>query len=117
LKMRTWYWWVYLGSRGKGIGKLKLSLCFIKHHGKKTCRGSECTVSLIPSLGTRWRWLVASRKDRFILWERAPSTHRIWWWVGPRVTLDVWRTDKSSPLPGIKSRLYRRPSRNLITIL
>jgi hypothetical protein len=38
--------------------KVKLSLCFIKHHDIKTL-GSGSIAPCIRNLGTRWRWVVS----------------------------------------------------------
>jgi hypothetical protein len=42
----------------------------------------------ILDLGTRWEWS-ASRLGRFTPRERAPGTHSIGGWVGPRAVLDT----------------------------
>jgi hypothetical protein len=69
--------------------KVKLSLCLTKHRAMKTYWGSGGIAPRILDLGTRWRWWSASRPGRFIPRKRAPGTHWIGGWVGPRTVLDV----------------------------
>jgi hypothetical protein len=68
--------------------KVKLSLCLIKHHAMKTYWGSRGIAPRILDLGTRWRWS-ASRPGCFIPRKRAPGTHWIGGWVGPRDVQDT----------------------------
>jgi hypothetical protein len=41
-------------------------------------RGNASTAQHVLKLGTRWKWVSASRRGRFTLGERAAGTH----WVG-----------------------------------
>jgi hypothetical protein len=67
--------------------KVKLFLCFTKHHAMKTYWGSEGTAPRILDIdGGEWS---ASRPGRFNPRERAPGTHWIEGWVGFRDVLDV----------------------------
>jgi hypothetical protein len=50
-------------------------------------------------VGGEWS---ASRPCRFTPGERAPSTHWIGGWVGPRTSLDDVEKRKILPLPGLK---------------
>jgi hypothetical protein len=66
---------------------------------------SLCLINFAPSLEGVWgsgdvppsflTWALhrgersASYPSRFTPWARAPSTHWIWGWVGPRIGLDV----------------------------
>jgi hypothetical protein len=68
-------------------GKAKLSLCLTKHHAMKTYWGSGDTAPHILDHGPRWK--CASRPGRFDPRERAPATHWIEGWVGPRAVLDT----------------------------
>jgi hypothetical protein len=68
--------------------KVNLSLCLTKHHAMKMYRGNGGIASRILDLGTWWRWS-ASRPGRFTARERAPGTHWIGDWVGPRAVLDA----------------------------
>jgi hypothetical protein len=69
--------------------KVKLSLCLTKHHAMKTYWGSGGIAPRIIDLGTRWWWWSASHPGRFTPMERAPGTHGIGGWVGPRAVLDA----------------------------
>jgi hypothetical protein len=65
-----------------------LSLCLTKHHAMKTYWGSGGTAPCILDLGTRWGWSAAC-PSCFTPRERAPSTHWIGSWVGPRAILGI----------------------------
>jgi hypothetical protein len=74
--------------KGKKV-KLKLSLCLTKHHAMKMYWGVEVWLHafLISALdGGEWS---ASRLGRFTPRERAPGTHWIGGWVGPRAVLEA----------------------------
>jgi hypothetical protein len=45
--------------------------------------------STFLNLGTRWRWVVSFTPQLLYPGERAPGTHWIGGWVGPRAGLDV----------------------------
>jgi hypothetical protein len=68
--------------------KVKLSLCLTKHHAMKTYWGIEGIAPCILDLGTRWRWVVSLTPRPLYPRERAPGTHWIGGWVGPRAGLD-----------------------------
>jgi hypothetical protein len=53
---------------------------------------------------------VASRPDRFTPWERAPASHWIGHWVGPRARLDDVEKGKFFTLPGLELRPHRSSS-------
>jgi hypothetical protein len=53
-----------------------------------------------------------SRPGRFTSVEKAPGTHWIGGWVGPRAGLDDIKKRKLLPLPGLELRSLRRPARN-----
>jgi hypothetical protein len=57
------------------------SLCLTKHHAMKTYGGVTSALD-----GGEWS---ASRPNRFNPRERAPSTHWIRGWMGPRAGLDI----------------------------
>jgi hypothetical protein len=69
--------------------KVKLSLCLTKHHAMKTYYRSGGIAPRILDLGSRWRWVVSFTPGRFTPRERAPGTHWIGAWVGPRTVLDA----------------------------
>jgi hypothetical protein len=52
----------------------------------------------------------ASRPCRFTPGERAPGTHWVWGWVGPRAGLNDVEKRKFLTLPGLKLRLLRCPA-------
>jgi hypothetical protein len=66
------------------------SLCLTKHHSVKTYWGSRsiapCILLTSALDGVEWS---ASRTGRFTPRERAPGTHWIGGWVGPRAVLDT----------------------------
>jgi hypothetical protein len=62
-------------------------------------------------LGTSSRWS-ASRPGRFTPEERAPGTHWIGGWVGPRVDLEGLEKRKYLTLPGLELRPLCRPARS-----
>jgi hypothetical protein len=82
-------------------GKVKLSLCFNwapRHEGVLGDWRYSATHSLTPALDGGER--SASRPGRFTPRERAPGTHWIGGWVGPRAVLDArWREKFPTP-PG-----------------
>jgi hypothetical protein len=49
---------------------------------------------------------------RFTLGERAPGTHWIGGWVGPRASLDGAEKRKFLTLPGLEHRPFGRPARS-----
>jgi hypothetical protein len=59
--------------------------------------------------GSEWS---ASRPDRFTPGERAPGTHYIGGWVGPRAGLENVEKRKFLILPGLELRLLRRAARS-----
>jgi hypothetical protein len=73
------------GKKGKG----KVSCALTEHHDMKAYWGSggSSTHSMTSALDGGER--SASRPGRFTLKERAPGTHWIGGWVGPRAVLDV----------------------------
>jgi hypothetical protein len=58
-------------------------------------------------VGGEW---AASRLGRFTLEERAPGTHWIGRWVGPRTSLDDVEKRKMLPLPGLELQPLSRPA-------
>jgi hypothetical protein len=67
-------------------------------------------VSLTSALvGGEWS---ASRPGLFTLGERAPSTHWIRGWAGPRIGPDYVKRRKFLPLPGLELRPLGRPARS-----
>jgi hypothetical protein len=75
--------------------------------------GSGGIAPLILDLGTRWKWVVSFTPGRFAPRERAPGTHWIGGWVGPRAGLDAvvkrkfqapagtWTPDHSARSPAL----------------
>jgi len=70
--------------------KSKLSLCLTKHHANEDVLGEwrySSTHSSTSAIdGCEW---LASRPGRFTPRERAPGTHLVGVWVGPRAGLDA----------------------------
>jgi hypothetical protein len=62
--------------------------------------------------GTSWRWVVSFRPLPLYLEERAPGTHWIGGWVGPRAGLDDVEKRKFLTLPGLELRPLCRPARS-----
>jgi len=88
--------------------KVKFSLCLTKHQAMETYWWVEVYIHAFFDLDTMWRWVVASRPDRFTPKERAPGTHWIGAWVGPRAGIE--ERNSQSP-PGIEPRSSDRPAR------
>jgi hypothetical protein len=57
----------------------------------------------ILDLGTRWRWVVSFTPRPLYPRERAPSTHWIGGWVGPRAGLDA-EVKRKIPSPCLESK-------------
>jgi hypothetical protein len=74
----------------KRLGKVKVkSLCLAKHHAMKTYWGVEVQLHAFLAWaldGSEWS---TSRPGRFTPRERAPGTHWIGGWVGPRGVLNA----------------------------
>jgi hypothetical protein len=78
--------------------KVKLSLCLTMHHEMKTYWGVEVYLhAFLTSALDGGEWS-ASRPGRFTPKERAPGTHRIRGWVGPRAVPDAVVKRKISSL-------------------
>jgi hypothetical protein len=60
-------------------------------------------------VGGEWS---ASRPSRFTPSERAPDTHWIGRWVGPRTSLDAMEERKFLTLPGLELQPLCRPARS-----
>jgi hypothetical protein len=71
------------------VGKIKLSLCLTKHHAMESYweSGGIAPRILISALD-EGEWL-ASRPAGFTPTGRAPGTHWIGGWVGPRAGMDA----------------------------
>jgi hypothetical protein len=81
--------------------KVKLSLCFTKHHAMKTYWGSGGIAPCIPNLGARWRWVISFTSRPLHPWY--PLDRRL---GGPQNRTGCGGEEKSSyPLPGIEPRL------------
>jgi hypothetical protein len=63
--------------------------------------------STYSCLGTSWRWVVS-----FTPWERAPGTHWIGGWVGPRTGVDEMERRKILPLLGLALQPLGHPARS-----
>jgi hypothetical protein len=106
---------LHINSRGEARGifhlclKVKvMSLCLTKHHAMKTYWEVEVYAFLTLALdGDEWS---ASRPGRFTPRERAPGTHWIGGWVGPRAILDRVMRGKISWES--KSRTPNHPARS-----
>jgi hypothetical protein len=89
-----------------------LSLFLTKHHAMKTYSESENIYPLILKLALAGYEWSASRPGHFIPRERAPSTHRIEGWVGPRAVLHTV-VKRKIPSPILESNC---PTRSLVAI-
>jgi hypothetical protein len=65
---------------------------------------------LVEKMEPKGEWS-ASRPYRFTLGERAPSTHWIGGWVGPRAGLDAVEKRKFLTLPELEFQPLGRPAR------
>jgi hypothetical protein len=78
----------------------------------KAYGGVEVWIHIFLTLalvGGEWS---ASHPCRFTPEERAPGTHWIGGWVGPRAGLDDVEKRKFLTLPGLELRLLGRPARS-----
>jgi hypothetical protein len=69
--------------------KAKMSLCLTKHHAMKTHWGVEVYLHAFLTSALHGGEWSASRAGRFTPREKAPGTHWIGGWVGPRAVLDA----------------------------
>jgi hypothetical protein len=99
--LNTVMWGAYDVSKVKV--KVKLSLCFTKHHSMKTCWGSGGIAPRILDLGTRWRCVVS-----FTLRPLFPQGKSSWYPLdrrlgGPQSRSVCCSEEKNSqPLPGLE---------------
>jgi hypothetical protein len=70
----------------------------------KTYWGSGDIVPRILNLGTKWNCMVSFMPVRFTTGDRAPVTHWIGGWVGPRAGLDAV-DNRKIPFPSNPDRL------------
>jgi hypothetical protein len=77
-------------------------LCLTKHYTMKTYGGSGCIDPRFLDLSTSWRRVVSFTFRPLYPQERAPSTHWIGGWVGPRAGLDDMEKGKFLTLPGVE---------------
>jgi hypothetical protein len=94
------------------ISKVKLSLCLTKHYAIKSVWWSVCRDPQFLDLGTSCNKWSALHPDRFTPGERAPVTHWIGGWVGPRTGLDDLEKRKFLTLPGLEPLTLGRPARS-----
>jgi hypothetical protein len=100
--------------------KVKLFLCFFnwaqRHEGVLGGAAVELHAFLNSALdGGKWS---ALRPGRFTSRERAPGTHWIWSWVGPRASLDaVVKRKNSQPLPGLEPLIMQPVAQRYTTEL
>jgi hypothetical protein len=95
------------------INKVMLSLCLTNkalHH--EGVWGSGCIDPGFLDLGTWWRWVVSFTPQPLYPREKAPSTHWIGGWVGPRAGLDNVEKTKFLTLPGLELRPLGHPARS-----
>jgi hypothetical protein len=78
----------------------------------KTFGGVDVEIQVFLSLELVGDERSASRPGRFTLGEKAPGTHWIGGWVGPRTGLDDERKRKFLTLPGPEHRPLCRPARS-----
>jgi hypothetical protein len=96
----------------KGKGKVKLSLCLIKHYAMKAYEGVDVQIHIFLTSaldGGEWS---ASRPGSFTPGERAPATHLIGSWVDPKAGLGDVGKRKFLTLPGLELRPLGRPARS-----
>jgi hypothetical protein len=94
-----------------GKNRLRTSAAPEFHLGQKeTWLAAFLTIKgkVVPRMG-EWS---ASRPGRFTPGERAPGTHWIEGWVGPRASLDDVEKRKFLALPGLELRPLGRPARS-----
>jgi hypothetical protein len=112
-------WEVYAPAEGRRQGllfdfhipvkRIKMQSCscaLIEHHAMEAYWGSGGIAPLID-LGTGWGWVVSFTPRPLYLRERAPGTHWIGGWVGPRTVLDAV-VKRKIPSPRLESN-FRTP--------
>jgi hypothetical protein len=95
--------------------KVKLSLGLTKYHATKTNKWVEVWVHAFLMSGLHEGDWLASRPDHFTSGEKAPGTHRIGGWAGPKTGLDA-AMKRKIPVPCREPNPYR-PARGLFTVL
>jgi hypothetical protein len=79
--------------------EVKFSLCLTKHYAAKTYLGSGGVAPRTIDLGCSWSWVVSvTDRSLYPKRERAPGTHWIGGWMGPRAGL-VAVSKRKSPSP------------------
>jgi hypothetical protein len=68
--------------------------------------------STFLDLGTSWTWVVSFTPRQLYPGERAPGTHWIGGWVGPRTSLDDAEKRKFMTLSGLELRVLGRLARS-----
>jgi hypothetical protein len=77
----------------------------------KTCGGVDAQIHVFLTSALVGGECSASRPCRFIPGKRAPGTHWVGGWVGPRAALDDVEKGKFLTLPGLELRLLSPPAR------
>jgi hypothetical protein len=88
--------------------KVRLPLCLTKHYAMKAYGGVDVYIHVFLTSALVGCWS-ASRPGRFTLGERAPGTHWIGGWMGPRTGLDVQKKTLLT-LPGLELRPLGLPA-------
>jgi hypothetical protein len=78
--------------------------------------GVEVLLDSFFDLGTRWRWVVSFTPRPLYHHGKAPDTHWIGGWVGPRSSLDTCRREKFPSTAGIRTPIIRSSSPQSVAI-
>jgi hypothetical protein len=105
-----YYLYIYLSIHSLAFRNILFK--FNKHYAIKAYGGVGVQIQIFLTsalVGGEWS---ASRPDRFTPGKRAPSTHWIGGWVGPRAGLDDAENRKFLTLPGLELRPLGRAARS-----
>jgi hypothetical protein len=72
--------------------------------------GSGCIDPRVLNFSTSWRWVFSFMSLPLYQWERAPGTHWIGGWVGPRADVDDMNKWKFLTLPRLELWPLGRPT-------
>jgi hypothetical protein len=85
----------YISSSSWKVWSRKETLSFIKLHAMKVYTARKIKAPCIPSLGTKWKWVVSFNQAPLSPWGKS-EFHQIGSWVGSRATATFWQREKKS---------------------
>jgi hypothetical protein len=108
-------WFTVFSRRCNSFLKLRMSSGHLMYTNRWICphirlkEYRECgsIALLFLNLGNRWRGVISLMTQPLYPGERAPGTHSIGGWVGPRTGLDVWGNKSLYRLWGFEPRIIQ----------